>query len=116
MAFLGVRPKTGVATTQGKLSPGTSLWVVTWGPKDLPADQDFEVWHGAVRGPGGYFLVYIDDAMFGAAENGLINEYAPAGGAMYVRKGQEISFNWSIGSGNAPQAWIYLRQPEIGRI
>jgi hypothetical protein len=77
------------------------------------------MWHGAVTGPGGYFLVYLDDYLFGVGANGQINEYSPRGSAMYVRKGQSISFHWSLtpttGPG-APVATIYLRQPEVGRI
>ncbi len=90
-------------------------WVVTFRPQDMPNDADYEVWHGAVRGPGGFFLLYVDDALYGIGENGLINEYAPPT-AMFVRKGQTITLNWSIATGAAPQAWLYLRSPEIGRI
>jgi hypothetical protein len=116
MGYLGVRPKSGVLSTKGYHTPGSNLWVIEWTPQELAGDADFEVWHGAIRGPGGNFLVYLDDALYGVAENGAINEYAPPGGAMYVRKGQTITFNWSIGTGNAPRAWIYLREPEVGRI
>jgi hypothetical protein len=116
MGYLGVRPAVGVLATGqllNRVTPGA--WLIRYQPQQLPADADFEVYHGAIRGPGGYFLVYIDDALYGVGENGLINEYAPPT-AMYVRKGQEISMHWSIATGAAPQAWIYLREPEIGRL
>lgn len=95
------------------ITPGA--WVITFTPEELPSDTDFEMWHGAVRGPGGYFLVYLDDKLYGVGENGLINEYAPSI-AMYIRKGQTITLHWSTATGNAPTAWLYFRQPEVGRI
>lgn len=115
MGYLGFRSAVGALTTRNFLTPGTNLWVVTFPPQSMPSDADYEIWHGAIRGPGGYFLVYIDDQLFGVGENGLINEYAPPE-AMYVRKGQTITLNWSIATGAAPMAWFYLRTPEIGRI
>lgn len=109
--FLGYRQQsTAVQTKNNKIDITQALWVMTWAPADMPA-QDFEVWHGAIRGPGGYFLVYIDDAMFGAAENGAINEYGPRGKPMYVRKAQTITMHFSIGSGKAPVGWLWLQQP-----
>lgn len=110
---LGHRSAVGTLSTQNRVASGA--WLVTFSPQMLPADSDFEVWHGAIRGPGGYFLVYIDDSLFGVGENGLINEYAPPT-PMYVRKGQTITLHWSIATGDAPQAWLYLRQPETGRL
>ncbi len=110
---LGVIPAAGVASTKNKIV--NNGWVITYPTQVLPRDVDFEMWHAAIRGPGGYFLVYIDDWLYGIGENGLINEYAPSI-AMYVVKGQEISFHWSITTGTAPSAWIYLRKPQIGRI
>jgi len=116
VGYLGFRNAVGALGTaqfQNRVTAGA--WVIRFPPQVLPADADFEMWHGAIRGPGGYFLVYLDDALYGVGENGLINEYAPPV-AMYVRKGQEISLHWSIATGTAPQAWIFLREPEIGRI
>jgi len=116
VANLGDRSAVGAAPTV--LNPNrvtTGAWIVTFPPEALPSDSDFEVWHGAVRGPGGYFMVYLDDKLYGVGENGLINEYAPPT-AMYVRKGQTITFHWSIPTAPAPQVWIYLREPEVGRL
>lgn len=110
---LGNRPAVGVLSNANKIVAGA--WVVIFKPGDMPLD-DYEVYHGAVRGPGGYFLVYIDDVLYGVGENGLINEYAPAGPAMYVRKGQTITLHWSIATGAAPLVWLFLREPEVGRI
>ena len=116
MSDLGKRSAVGqLATGQLVNRVTVGAWLIRFPPQVLPSDADFEVHHAAIRGPGGYFLVYIDDALYGVGENGAINEYAPAI-AMYIRKGQEISMHWSIASGTAPQAWIYLRQPEVGRI
>jgi len=109
---LGVRSAYGVLSASNLVTPGA--WVVTFPPAVLPASE-FECWHGAIRGPGGYFLVYLDDQLYGVGENGLINEYAPPT-AMYVRQGQAITLHWSIATGTAPTAWLYFRQPEVGRL
>ena len=113
----------GYRTAKGVLATGTLLnrvtpggWVATFPAQVLPSDSDFEVYHAAIRGPGGYFLVFIDNTHYGTAFNGRIDEMAPASAAMYIRKGQEISFHWSIASGQAPIANIFLREPEVGRI
>lgn len=117
MANLGFRTAVGVLGTpvnQNRVTPGA--WVIRFPPDQLPSAADFEMWHGVVRGPGGYFLTFLDDYEFGVGQNGFINEYSPRGSAMYVMKGQTISFHWSIAGGTAPRAIIYLREPEVGRI
>jgi hypothetical protein len=113
--YLGVRSAVGVLTTRGLFTPGTSLWQITFKPADMP-QSDYEAFHGSIRGPGGYFLVFIDNDQYGVGQNGTVDEYAPSGAAMYLRQGQTITLNWSVGSGTAPKAWLYLRQPEVGRI
>jgi hypothetical protein len=110
---LGFRVATGVLSQQNKLLPGG--WVVAFATQDMPAD-DYEVWHGHLRGPGGYGFVYIDNAAYGVFENGLFNEYAPPGDAMYVRSGQTVSLHWSTLAGTAPTVTLWLRQPEVGRL
>jgi hypothetical protein len=109
---LGFRSATGATSALNKVAAGG--WVVTFRTQDMPQD-DYEVWHGAAIGPGGYFLVYLDDALYGVGENGRINEYAPPE-AMYVRSGQTVSMHWSIATGTAPQVTLFLRQPEVGRL
>lgn len=109
---LGPAYAIGVLSAANKVTSGA--WVVTFTPAILGTRQsDFEVWHGAIRGPGGYFLVYVDELLYGVGENGAINEYSP-NIAMYIRSGQTITLHWSIATGTAPQAWLYLRQPESG--
>lgn len=112
LSNLGDRKATGVLSSANKLTPGA--WVVTFNPQDMPL-RDFEVYHGAARGPGGYFLWFLDDNFYGVGENGLINEYSPSV-AMYVRKGQTISLHWSIATGTAPAVTLYLRIPEVGKL
>lgn len=113
---LGARgPVAGVLTTQNKVTPGTALWVATFRPQDLAVSPAAEVYHGSLRGPGGYFLVYIDEWFYDIGVNGLINAYDPKW-PMYIREGQSISFHWSTGTGSAPQVWLYLREPEVGRL
>lgn len=113
MSDLGQRSAIGALSPNNFIVPGA--WVITFLPEMMPSEPVFEMWHGAVRGPGGYFLVYIDNALFGVGQNGLINEYTSPS-AMYVRKGQTVTLNWSIATGTAPQAWLYFRQPEVGRV
>lgn len=115
MSDLGDRYAEGALSTNNKITPGTSLWVVTFPPKELNASPDFEVYHGSALGPGGYFLVYLDEKLYGVGENGSLNEYSPKI-PMYVRDGQTITAYWSIGSGTAPKMWLWLRQPEVGKI
>lgn len=109
MSYLGNRYAVGVLSGLNLVTPGA--WVVTFGVDLMPQDADFEIYHGFARGPGGYFLSYIDNSGYGAAENGLINEYSPAQ-AMYVRKGQIVTLHWSIDTTPAPQVWFYLRTPK----
>lgn len=117
MGNLGHRTARGVLASGqivNRVTPGG--WVITFPTQVLPSDIDFEVWHAVIRGPGGYFYTYLDDIAYGVGANGRINEYAPASSAMLVLKGQAITFHWSIASGVAPTAWIYLRTPEVGRV
>lgn len=116
MGNLGVRSAIGVASTQNLFTPGTSLWVCTFGVNNLPRDQDFEIYHGSAEGPGGYFKVYLDQDFYGAGQNGIINEYNPRTAAMFVRKGQTITVVWSIGTGAAPTVRFWMRTPEVGRV
>ena len=120
MANLGFRRAVGIAGTavnQNRIVAGG--WIITFRPEDLPGNPAFEMWHAAITGPGGYFLVYLDDYLYGVGGNGSINEYAPGGSAMYIMKGQTVTLHWSLtpatGPG-APVAYIYLREPEVGRI
>lgn len=112
-ANLGHRYTVGALSALNKVTAGG--WVAIFTPDDLPSESEFEMWHGAIRGPGGYFLTYIDDALYGVGENGRINEYSPST-AMLVRKGSTISLHWSIATGAAPTVWLYFRRPEVGRL
>lgn len=111
---LGQQVAVGALDVNNQVTPGTPLWVVKFTPEMLPREMEFEVWHGAVRGPGGFFYVYIDNTFYGVGENGRINEYAPSI-PMFVRRGQTISLHWSIASGTAPTATLYFRVPEVGK-
>lgn len=113
LSNLGSRYAQGALSGLNLVTPGA--WVITFDPAEMVQQSDYEVWHGATRGPGGYFLVYLDDQLFGVGQNGLINEYAPTI-PMYVRKGQVITMHWSIATGVAPRAWLYLRIPEVGKL
>lgn len=112
MSYLGSRQAVGFSDPSNVLGSGN--WTARFRTEDLPPD-DFEMFHAAVRGPGGYFLVYIDDKFYSTADRGDINEYDPQQ-PMYVRRGESLFFYWSVPStqGSAPTVWIYLRTPEIG--
>jgi hypothetical protein len=115
MSNLGVVRKSGfIGTAQYPNRISTANWVVLFKPEDLPRDLDFEVWHGAAIGPGGYALVYLNNDLYGVMENGRYNEFSPNSSSMFVVKGSEISLHWSIATGTAPQVWFYLREPEVG--
>lgn len=118
MGYLGFRVPSrvflGTATFQNQIVSGA--WIAQFDPSTMPVDADYEVWHGAARGPGGFFEVWIDDHLYGVGLNGFRNEYAPAGGAMYVRKGEQITCHWSVATTPAPRVWLYLREPEVGRL
>jgi hypothetical protein len=106
----------GNRSAQGVLDPlnpkGVGFWTVKFDPKDLPADQ-FEVYHIALTGPGGYFFVYIDTAFYSTSPRGDVNEYDPKQ-AMPVRPGQTIYFYWNNAIATPrPEVWIYLRTPQI---
>ena len=104
----------GIQSTTNKIVSGG--WVVTFPQQSLPSNEEFEMWHAAALGPGGYFRVYLDEKLFGIGENGLFNEYSPKGSAMLIRRGQAISMHWSLTTGTRPQVWIYLRLPEVGKL
>lgn len=115
---LGSRDAYG--TLAGVLEPNinrvvSGAWLVRFPVNVLPVDSQFEVYHGSLRGPGGQVAVYINDKQWGIILNGRRSEYAPKI-PMYVNKGEEISFHWTIISGTAPHVWIWLRIPEVGRI
>lgn len=87
-------------------------WVATFRAQDLYAD-DFEVYHIAVKGPNGNFDVYVGDLFYSAAVRSDRNEYDPKN-AMYVRRGQDISFHFSSAAAPQPEVVIYTRQPQQG--
>lgn len=110
MTDLGNRSAYGVKSTDNPEFPGG--WTCTFEPADLPTDQ-CEVYHIALKGPGGYFYVYIDNAFYSTSPRGDVNEYDPKQ-AMKIRPGQTIYFYWNNAIGTIqPQVWIYLRTPAL---
>jgi hypothetical protein len=112
MSDLGPRTKEGVKLTTNKILPGA--WVVTFPAIDMPRDP-YEVYHGALTGPGGYAQVYLDETLEDIIENGHISAFDP-NIATYVRPGQVITIHWSTASGTAPKVTLKIRTPEAGRI
>ncbi len=111
MADLGDNTAVGVLTTQNNINNGTNVWVVTFDVTKLPREQNFEIYRGSAEGPGGYFKMYLDGKFCSAGANGVINIFDP-NTSLFVRKGQTITVEWSIGTGNAPQVRFWFRQPE----
>lgn len=107
---LGWRTKTGVLSAANRVTSGA--WVVEFRPADFGLGEiDFEIYHAAARGPGGYFLTYVDDAFYGSGRNGLVNEYSPTI-AQPMRRGQSWSAHWSVATGSAPTVTLFMRLPE----
>lgn len=88
-------------------------WVIKFTPEIMPSAPEYEIYHGAVTGPGGYFLVFLGTSLYGIGRNGSLNEYAPKI-PMFVRKGQNVELHWSISTGTAPRCTFYFREPEVG--
>lgn len=105
--YLGFRAALGALSAANRNVPGA--WVVTFKPQDL-YPGDVEIYHIALQGPFGTFDVYIDDQFYSTAVRSDRNEYDPKN-AMYVRRGQEVSFHFSSTATPRPQVWIYARQP-----
>lgn len=114
MADLGDRPATGVAPTLAQPNPYVSTgWVVAFPANILPQIEICEVYHGSVIGPGGQFVVYIDDKFYGIGQNGYLNEYDPTW-PMRIRRGQSVYLYWSIATAPAPKVVLWLRELPIG--
>ena len=113
-AGLGKIRRLGALSAPGHNKVTSGAWIVAFDPAIMPREQ-FEVWHGAIRGPGGFFLVYLDEDLFGVGANGRINEYVPTI-PMLVNPGQAITLHWSITATPAPECTFWFRRPEVGRI
>jgi hypothetical protein len=105
--LLGPRAQTGKADPANLIAAGN--WTVTWAPKDLNFMVPLaEVFHIAVNGPGGYFLVYINEDFWDTSSYGGQNSWDPSE-PMLIRPGDTVSFYWSTSSGTAPQVTMWLR-------
>lgn len=108
--YLGNRRAVGIAATAIRPNPYVAGgWLVPFPADEMPPTA-YEVYHAAVRGPGGTFVVYVGGNFYSVAERGDINEYDPKH-PIFVRPGEDIVFYWSIATGAAPQVWLYLREP-----
>lgn len=109
--YLGSRGASTVVLDPANLFvPGS--WVATFRPQDL-YPEDFEVYHIAMTGPAGGFRVFLDNKLYSLADRSDQNEYDPQN-AMYVRRGQTISFHFRSASAPAPDITIFARQPQQG--
>lgn len=108
--YLGQRTGNGALSASNRYVAG--CWTIEFRSDDMAYPGDFEIFHIALRGPGGSFLVYIDDSFYSASDRGDINEYDPKW-PMFVRRGQSIYFYWNISSGSAPTVWLYAREPGL---
>jgi len=106
--YLGVRQASGEIGPANRNVAGA--YVVTFSPDNFGVPDDFEIFHIAIKGPGGNFEVWIDETFYSTTDRGDINEYDPKW-AMPVRRGQSVTFHWSLATGTAPQVWMFLRRP-----
>ena len=106
--YLGNRGASTVALSAANRYVAGS-WVATFLPKDLWPDA-VEIYHIALRGPGGGMLVYIDDLFYSTHSRSDINEYDPKN-AMYIRPGQTITFEFRSAALPAPSVNIFARKP-----
>jgi hypothetical protein len=105
--LLGPREQNGTADSENKIAAGS--WTVTFAPKDTNFSVPLaEVFHIAVNGPGGYFLIYINEDFWDAVSYGGKNGWDPSE-PMLIRPGDTVYFFWSTSSGTAPQVTIWLR-------
>jgi hypothetical protein len=106
-ALLGPRAQAGKADQQNLIAAGN--YTVQFAPKDLNFTVPLaEVFHIAVNGPGGYFLVYINEDFWDTSSFGGVNSWDPSE-PMLVRPGDIISFYWSVSTGGAPGVTLWLR-------
>lgn len=105
--YLGNRAATGVLSASNKYVAGS--WVVTFRTQDMPP-IDCVVYHIALTGPAGGFLVYVGENFYSAADRSDLNEYDPKQ-PMFVRRGEDVSFHFFSPDAPAPRVWLYLREP-----
>lgn len=84
-------------------------WVATFLPRDL-WPEPVEIYHVALRGPRGGFLVYIDDLFYSTHDRSDVNEYDPKN-PMYLRQGQTVTFEFRSLSTPAPTVNMFARRP-----
>lgn len=107
--YLGFRVPSEVALSAANKYVAGS-WVATFKPQDMPVEA-YDVYHIALRGPRGGFLVYIDDAFYSTDSRSDVNEYDPKQ-PMHVRPGQSVTFHFkSADPATTPQVWMYLKRP-----
>jgi hypothetical protein len=105
--YLGSRSAIGILSADNRYVAGS--WVVTFPAQDLPPIA-FVVYHIAMRGPRGGFLVYVGDDFYSTDSRSDLNEYDPKQ-PMFVRPGQGITFHFKSAAAPAPTVWLYLREP-----
>jgi hypothetical protein len=104
---LGPREQMGAPDPQNKIAAGN--WTASFSPGFLQFSSPVaEVYHIAVNGPGGYFLIYINEDFWDCASYGGVNSWDPSE-PMLIRPGDTVYFFWSISSGTAPQVTMWLR-------
>lgn len=102
--YLGVRAQTGFLDANNRVVAGS--FTVLFTPEIMSIPEDYEVRHIALKGPGGDFEVWIDDAFYSGSPRGDINEYDPKQ-PMPIRRGQSIYFYWERATGTTPSVWLY---------
>jgi len=109
--YLGQRVMTGELSNDNPFSAGG--WAVSFAPADLAIQEQFEIFHIAVRGPAQpscNLQVWLDTTFYSATVRGDVNDYDPNWG-IPVRPGQTVNFYWDTTANPAPVVAIFCRQP-----
>jgi hypothetical protein len=106
-ADLGPRSAFGVLDPSNPLGAGN--WTVTFPPSVLTiTTPQFEVYHIALTGPGGFFSVFRNEDFWDTSLLATQNSWDPSQ-PMLLRSGDTVFFYFSIGTGTRPQVTLWLR-------
>lgn len=104
---LGPRQSTGIPDPENVVASGN--WTVTFAPSLLAVTvAQYEVYHIALNGPGGYFLVYRNGDFWDCSLLGSLNSWDPEQ-PLLLRQADTVYFYWSTSTGTAPVITLWLR-------
>lgn len=108
--YLGTRVPSQVVLSAANLYvPGS--WVATF-KNDILPKEPYDVYHGAMRGPRGGFLMYVDDEFYSNHARSDLNVFDP-NNTLHMRPGQDIIFYFRSAAAPQPLIWLRLKRPEL---